>query len=269
MAEGDFLLEWAKYMRNFTLKKWYLDIADDKGNVYIGYNVSLRWGVIELHGFQHLWRTKEEGVKSKIGFTEVQFPKFVGDKLIWNIGDIKACWKSIDSGIIEEVLFKDKAGKIDWKCVQPKARAYIKSPELSFDGLGYTEYMKITLPVWKLPFKVLYWGRCHSKNHYLVWVRWDGITNQNLIWHNGKRSKDFTITDAQIIGRNFHLKFGQNYSLREGKIASIVGDSSDKIIQMIPKETFLAEEHKWYNRGIIETSSGSETAIIIHEKVLW
>jgi len=37
---------------DFFLKKWYLDAADDRGNVYIGYWASLRWRELRLHGYQ-------------------------------------------------------------------------------------------------------------------------------------------------------------------------------------------------------------------------
>jgi hypothetical protein len=32
-----------KRMIHFGLKKWYLDVADDRGNVYLGYWLQLKW----------------------------------------------------------------------------------------------------------------------------------------------------------------------------------------------------------------------------------
>ena len=256
-------------MRKFSLKKWYLDVADDKGNVYIGYCISLKWGKFELNGFQHLWHSFEKGIETQTEITKQSAPEYKGgNQLIWQPTGIEAIWESVGKPI-EETLLDIEDGKIIWQCTQPKAHASIKSSKLSFSGWGYTECIDITVPVWKLPFKTLYWGRCHTNNHYLVWIKWDGKTKQNLIWLDGKCSRDFIIEDNKIIGSDFLLKFGGNIPLRQGTIRSTIFQPFGNIIKILPKTIFLVDERKWYNRGILETDSQVESAVIIYEQALW
>ena len=256
-------------MSNFSLRKWYLDIADDKGDVYIGYCVSLKWAKFELNGFQHLWHSPEKGIVTQTEVAKVPTPTYKGEnQLLWQPHGIKAVWESVDKPI-KETLLDVEDGKIVWQCTQPKARASIDSSQLSFSGWGYTEFIDITIPVWKLPFKTLYWGRCHTNNHYLVWIKWDGKTKQNLIWFDGKRNQDFLIEGDKIIGSDFLLKLGENIPLRKGKIGSTIFQPFGNIVKILPKTIFLVDERKWYNKGILETNSKAESATTIYEEVLW
>lgn len=256
-------------MKDFYLKKWYLDSADNQGNVYIGYLVSLKWRHLELHGFHHLWRTPSNGIQTQGGIAQQPLPAWENkNRLIWQPHSLTATWDSV-ADRIDETLLTTEQGEIKWQCTQPKAKAHIQLPQLSFTGWGYTECIDITIPVWELPFKNLYWGRCHSENHYLVWIQWDGSTKQHLIWHNGKRSTDFTITDTHVMGSDWQLKLGERIPLRQGKLISTVFQSYSKVTQLFPEATFLADEQKWYNLGQLESTTGSEPAVIIYEEVLW
>lgn len=256
-------------MSDFILKKWYLDAADDQGNVFIGYWASLQWKKIILHGYQLIQRSQKGGIKTQGGFTKQPEPFFENDHhLIWQPKNLKSSWKSSDDSI-NEVLFKSNKGDIKWRCLQPKAKTRIQLPDLSFEAEGYTELIEIKIPVWDLPFKTLYWGRAHSENHYLIWIKWDGATKQNIVWFDGKRSNDLEITNDLIYGSNFQLKLGENIPLRQGELISTIFKPFTKIVKLFPKSTFLADEHKWFNQGIIMANSISEPATIIYEKVLW
>jgi hypothetical protein len=256
-------------MKDFYLKKWYLDSADNQGNVYIGYLVSLQWRHLELHGYQHLWRTPSNGIQTQGGLAKQPLPVWENkNRLTWHPHHLTATWDSVADGI-NETLFTTDQCEIKWQCIQPKAKAHIHLPQLAFSGWGYTECIDITTPVWELPFKKLYWGRCHSENHYLVWIKWDGSTKQHLMWHNGKRTTDLTITDTHIRGSDCQLKLGENIPLRQGKLISTVFQAYSNVTQLFPEATFLADEQKWYNLGQLESPTGSEPAVIIYEEVVW
>ena len=260
---------WANVMKDFSLKKWYLDSADDQGNVYIGYLVSLQWRHLELHGYQHVWRTPSNGIHTQGGLTKQPLPVWENKhRLIWQPHQLTASWDSVADGIDETLCCTDQ-GEITWHCTQPKAKAQIHLPHLSFSGWGYTECIEMTIPVWELPFQKLYWGRCHSENHYLVWIKWDGSTTQQLMWHNGKRATDLTITATQISGSDWQLTLGENIPLRQGTLISTVFHPYHKVTRLLPEATFLAEEHKWYNLGQLESQTGSEPAVSIYEEVVW
>jgi hypothetical protein len=255
-------------MQNFSLKKWYLDAADDQGNVYIGYCVFLKWGKFQLNGLQHLWRSPQ-GIETRIDITRQTVPFYEQkDRLVWKPGGLEATWKSVVEPF-EATLLDVKEGKIAWQCTQPKARANISSTKLSFSGWGYTECIDITIPISQLSFKTLYWGRCHTNNHCLVWIKWEGKTSQNLAWLDGKCSQDFVIEADRIYGSEFTLELGENVVLREGKIGSTILQPLRTITGFLPKTLLSLDERKWYNLGILRTEAEIEPGIVIYEKVSW
>jgi hypothetical protein len=256
-------------MKDFCLKKWYLDAADQQGNVYIGYLVSLQWRHLELHGYHHVWRTSGNGVQTRGGLVKQPLPAWENKKrLIWQPHHLTATWDSLAESIAETLLTTDQ-GEIKWQCLQPKAKAHISLPQLSFRGWGYTECLEVTLPVWELPLNKLYWGRCHSENHYLVWIKWDGPTTQHLLWHNGKRSTDWTLSDTHVRGSDWQLTLGEPVPLRQGKLLSTVFQPYSSLTQLLPEATFFADEQKWYTVGQFKSTTGIEPAIIVYEEVVW
>ena len=256
-------------MKDFSLKKWYLDAADQQGNVYIGYHVALHWRHLALHGYQHLWHTPKKGTHSQGGLTEQPLPVWEQKhRLIWQPHHLTATWDSVADEIHENLYCTDQ-GEIIWHCTQPKAKAQIHLPHLTFSGWGYTECLEMTIPVWELPFDHLYWGRSHSEHHYLVWIKWEGATTKQLLWHNGTRASDVTISATHIKDPDCQLILGENIPLRQGKLISTVFQPYHHLTQLLPEATFLADERKWYNLGKLVSKTGSEPAISIYEEVLW
>lgn len=257
-------------MKDFSLKKWYLDAADQRGNLYIGYHLSLQWQKLVLHGYQHAWRTSKHPVlQTQGGFIQQPLPVWKNrHRLVWQPHHLDAAWDSLADGLEETLLTTDK-GEILWRCMQPKAQASINLPGLSFAGWGYTECIEITLPVWELPFNRLSWGRSHSQNHYLVWIGWEGSTTQHLLWHNGKREVDWTMTNQKLVGANWQLHLDDALPLRQGKLLSTVLKPYSNITQLLPQTMFLADESKWYSVGLLESQTGTEPAVIIYEEVIW
>lgn len=256
-------------MEDFSLKKWYLDSADHQGNLYIGYLLSLQWRTLELHGYQHLWRTPRNGIQTQGGFTQQPLPIWENkQRLSWHPRHLHATWDTIADGLEETLLTTDQ-GEITWHCAQPKARATIHLPALSFTGWGYTECLEMTLPVWKLPFTQLFWGRCHSENHCLVWITWNGPTARHLLWHNGKLQADWAMSDHHMTGSGWQLTLRETLPIRQGKLLSTIFQPYSHITRLFPEATFFADERKWYSLGQLESQTGSEPAIVIHEEVEW
>lgn len=256
-------------MTGFCLKKWYLDAADERGNVYIGYWLLLKWKEYQLTCFQHLWHTPQNGVKTQSGFTKQPGPAWQTDnQLIWNTDQSRGTWLSLASGLKEKLLHTPQ-GEIAWYCTQPKAEATIVLPDLSFKGWGYTECIEITIPVWKLPFTTLAWGRCHTQNHYLVWIQWEGDSTKRLLWHNGVIQEDALITDTFIQGNDLYLKLPKEVTLRQGNLLSTVLQPFKDIVYFIPKTALMLHEAKWYGNGMLKVKTACEPATVIFEKVLW
>lgn len=71
-------------------------------------------------------------------------------------------------------LFRNQHGWVDWKVWSPLADVELffhngkKTVELR--GTGYIDFVRMTIPFWKLPFQTLYWGRMHSPNSWSVFL---------------------------------------------------------------------------------------------------
>jgi hypothetical protein len=255
-------------MPDFSLKKWYLDAADDQGNLFIGYWISLHWRALSLCGYQYLWHSPGKGVKTQSEMKRHPEPCWQNPgNLVWQNKKLNASWQSAAEGV-EQTITSDK-GTIEWHCLQPKAKTRIELLQLSFTGWGYTEYIDINFPIWNLGFKTLYWGRTHSDNHYLVWIKLEGSAQLNMVWFDGKPESDLVINDTQILGSGFNLSLGDNVALRKGKIVSTVLRPFKNLVKLFPENSFLIDEQKWYNQGTLITGEGSEKAITIYEKVTW
>lgn len=255
-------------MASFGLKKWYLDAADDKGNLYIGYWIGLQWKSTTLYGYQHLWHTPQNGIQSKGAFGRHLQPKCENDRVSWNSDQVRGTWTSKATDI-EKVLLATDHGSIHWHCIQPKAKATISLPDVAIQGWGYVECIDITIPIWRLPLKVLYWGRCHTQTHYLTWIHWEGDTEQNLLWHNGQFCKDADITDAAIEGPGVSLELKPEVSIRQGNLLSTVLRPFTAITKLLPQKSLSISESKWYGTSTLETKDASEPAVVIFEKVIW
>jgi hypothetical protein len=256
-------------MSDFTLKKWYLDAADEQGNVYIGYWASLQWRNLSLHFYQHLYHSDEQGIQIESGLTNHAEPKMLGtDQLVWQTPALNARWHS-SAKALDETLLCTRQGRIHWHCFQPKAEAKIELSYGSFNGLGYTECIDVTIPPWQFPFSTLYWGRAHSEHDYLVWIQMEGENPQTLVWHNGLRSSELDIRPQEICGEDFQLTLTDSTNLRQGQIGSTIFQPFKNFLQLFPERVLGIYEHKLYNQGRLLTKNRQEKAVTIYEQVHW
>jgi hypothetical protein len=72
-----------------------------------------------------------------------------------------------------------------------------------------------------------------------------------------------------MMGSDWQLALQETLPLRQGKLLSTVFKPYSSITRLFPEATFLADERKWYSLGRLESQTGSEPAILIHEEVLW
>jgi len=254
---------------DFTLTKWYMDVVDEHQNAYIGYWVALTWRKLQLQGDHHLLRTARDGVTTHGGLSALPPPTCESDTQIrWRSDEYTGLW-SAAADPIRATLFQSERGAIRWECLMPKARGEIDLPQLSIRGWGYLERLEMTLPVWDLPFNRLYWGRCHTANHYLVWIQWSGATSQSLAWHNGLCLSDLTITDRLIETSECRLTIDHRVPLRQGQLISTIFRPLGAVTKLLPRPAFMAHERKWLGHGTLHVEAGSEPATILYEEVTW
>lgn len=257
-------------MSDFWLQKWYVDVVDSFGNVYIGYWGEVRWKAIRLHFFQHLFRTAARGVCTSSGLKEQPEPRWSAPGVLeWSLPGVVGIWRSDGVAPIDETLIESEEGTIRWRCHQPKAYARVETGDLAIEGWGYSECIEITIPAWRLPLKRLYWGRAHSASHHMVWIQWEGEPAFRRLWHDGAVEGEFAVSESGVSGRAATLMIDENATLRQGTVRSTVFGAYESVAALFPAQTLLFDEHKWYGTGSIFAANGVEPATAIHEVVTW
>lgn len=256
-------------MSGFSLTKWYMDAADSRGNVYLGYWARLQWKAITLQGHQHLWRAAGSPVRVQGGLSRDESPAWTNDRLLaWQAGAVRAQWQTADDGF-GDTLYQAERGEITWRCTQPRAAARIELPGLSFSGWGYTECLELTVPIWQLPFRTLFWGRCHTDDHHLVWIGWRGDTERSLAWCDGKRSDRAVITADSVRAPDVQLDLDREVALRRGVVRSTALSAFVDVARILPRSALGMDEQKWYGRGVLDVAGATQSSTTIHEEVRW
>ena len=98
---------------------------------------------------------------------------------------VEARWASL-AGPIEATVLESDAGRVVWRCLQPRARAEIGHRGETIRGLGYLEHLAVEIPPWHLPIDALLWGRFLGERHTLVWIDWRGPHARRLAWLDGR-----------------------------------------------------------------------------------
>ena len=255
--------------RNPALEKWYLDVVDASGHVFIGYWAALQWHHLAIQLQQNLWQSPGSAPHSRLTLSSQPRPVQLSDQAYcWRAQEMSGRWVTA-AAPIHEILLEVGGGHVSWHCLQPKAIATVALPHKQISGWGYVEKMEMTIPLWDLPFSKLQWGRCHSSSHYLVWIKWDGPLARMLLWHNGRFCPQWQLVNNVLQGPGFLLRINEAVPIRQGRLIDTVFGSLGKITRHLPGNTFLADERKWSGRGQMETVSGCEDATVIFEEVLW
>ena len=81
-------------------------------------------------------------------------------------GRINACWEPLTSSLprVKRYLYQCDEGYSTWKVWMPYANTQVKieptgSGPLEVNGTGYIDFVRLTIPFWKIPFQTLHWGR--------------------------------------------------------------------------------------------------------------
>ncbi len=246
-----------------------MDAVDERGEGFIGYAAELSWKRLSLayHGF--LRCSADGGTTSRNRFRAVPMPVQEGSTLRWKAPGIEGEWQGT-AAPIQEILFETPEGRIDWRCVQPRATAELRVGKGSIHGLGYAEYIEMSLPPWDLPIRELRWGRFLSTGHHIVWIQWLGPVPKLLIHHNGVRHEQGEIDETGISFGTTRLVFSGSLQLRSGTLFSTVLARVPWIRQLLPLSILRLDERKWRSRGHLnQQGQEAENGWVIHETVRW
>jgi hypothetical protein len=203
---------------------------------------------------------------------ESSAPRADGSAIEWSSPRLKLAglWEA-DARPIKRTLLESSAGKIEWNCLQPRARAEITLGEnVRLVGLGYVEQLTMTVPPWRLPFDELRWGRFLSAEDALVWIDWRGAHSLNLSFHNGAPAERASLTDDELVAGEVSLALDCGTVLREGALVETALNMIPGIDRLFPFRILGAHERKWLSRGVLKKQT-AETSCgwAIHEVVRW
>jgi hypothetical protein len=259
---------------DFSMSKWYMDCIDTNGNAFIGYSAVLKWKKIKLNytnilHYDSLCKPTERSTLKKL-----PYPRLKNNCLTWNPSKLHAwgTWNRIDAPLKRTLLNTD-VGAIRWECFQPKANADILSDgKKIITGFGYAEKLETTIKPWELPFNELRWGRFLSEKDTIIWVIWNGDTNFNLLFHNGKSIKDVIVSDefVDINQKEFLLTFSDKLVLRKGPLISTALSNLPGLIGIFPNKVLNTYECKWRSKGILKRENKKVSdGWVIHEVIRW
>ena len=254
---------------SFKLKKWYLDAVDARGEVFIGYAAELRWNLLSIAYHGSLGCGAEGGLSTWNSFVQAPMPVLEDQSLHWKAPGIEGDWIATAAPIME-TLFETPEGRIEWRCVQPRATADLRVGKKFLHGLGYVECIEMTVPPWKLPIHELRWGRFLSEQHHVVWIQWLGPLPKLVIHHNGARHEHGEIDETGLSFGTIRLVLSEGLPLRSGSLMSTVFARAAWIRKLLPLSILKLEERKWRSRGRL-SQEGREAEIgwAIHETVKW
>lgn len=259
---------------SFVVDKWYLDLVTGDGVALVAYLLEVRWLGFELRAASRLVAAPGVWPDERSAVGEALVPALTDGRVVWSPQtlDLQATWHAIDPPI-DCTLLDTPAGRIEWSCVMPRARVHAVVDGRSYEGLGYAERLRLTLPPWAFPFRTLRWGRHVSDAHALVWIEWDGERRQRLAWLDGSLQPQARIVPAGVDGLTggHALRWRQGHDVTRRRVGDIVGRVAPALGAMVAGRLAGMQEHKQCARAAIVDADGHaiDDGWAIHEVVTW
>ncbi|MEI6107656.1 MAG: hypothetical protein WCR49_11655 [Opitutae bacterium] len=253
------------------IEKWYLDCVTPTGAGIIGYSARVSAGPLAVRLSETVQWPADEAVRHQCTALGGALPVESADGLAWNNVAVAAqgTWQPIRSGIPTEILHEESAGRIEWTCLYPAARASVSAGSTQYDGLGYAERLVLTLSLTRLPLRELHWGRFITETQSFVWIRWRGPVERSWCFHNGQA------VVATQLGRTVSwpghtLELAPGVILRSGPISYNPSRQNRWVHQLMPSVIRRLDETKWCSAGTLTDATGLEhSGWAIHEVVIF
>jgi hypothetical protein len=142
----------------------------------------------------------------------------------------------------------------------------------TFKGLGYVDYLNLSVRPWRLPFDELRWGRYLSAQDSIIWMDFKGAFPETFVVRNGVTCRRASVTDDDIHleDEGLALSFGDRQILRDGTLVSTALSVVPGIRSVLPARMLFTRETKWRSRGILRKGESTvNTGWTIHEVVRW
>jgi hypothetical protein len=118
------------------------------------------------------------------------------------------------------------------------------------------------VPPWRLPIRVLRWGRLAAERGGLVWIAWEGPAPVALAWRDGAPVRLEAACDEFVRAGGIEVALSETVPLRSGAL----GDGPlRRLASALPSALLRVDERKWRARG----SAGPAGGWVLHEVVRW
>jgi len=258
--------------RDFSLEKYYVDFVTSEGHYFIGYSARMNWVGIEVNYRATIHHPSILGVKSGPSLSSRGGPVLDDSVLTWNNPKLgfEGQWRQRSSAN-SHILHQEDDGLVEWNCLQPSARAQMTTASgTTCEGLGYVEYLNLTIPPWHLGLRTLLWGRFVSEYHSVVWIVWQGEYPLALLICDGQSIANPVISDDNVRCDDFELSLERAETIRVGSIGETLVSKIPSVLRTAPVEFLGGREEKYVSRGRLAFGDGSShTGWVIHERVSW
>ncbi len=256
----------------FSLEKYYADLVTVDGQYFIGYSARLRLGRVKLSYAATLHHPAMTGISAGPVLASHDMPIADDSGLAWSnpVLGFDGRWRPLTPAT-KLVLHKTSKGFVEWNCQQPAARVHMRTQSgKQYDGLGYAEFLSLTIPPWQLGLRNLFWGRFISETHSIVWIEWQGAHPFTVLICNGQRMANARICENRVKCDDFVLTFQHEATIRLGTLGETFISKIPSAIKVARIEFLGGREQKFLSRGNLKFEDGSQsTGWVIHERISW
>jgi hypothetical protein len=256
----------------FSLEKYYADLVTADGWYFIGYSARLRLGSVKLSYAATLHHPAMTGIRTGPVLASHDLPIVDDSGLAWSnpVLGFDGRWRPLTSAT-KIVLHETSKGFAEWNCQQPAAKVHLRTQSgKHYDGLGYAEFLNLTIPPWQLGLRNLFWGRFISETDSVVWIEWQGEYPLIILICNGHRMADVQICGNRVKCAEFVLTFEGEATIRRGSLGETFISKIPSTIKDARIEFLGGHEKKFLSHGNLKFEDGSQsTGWVIHERVNW
>jgi len=258
----------ASLRRGFELTKWYIDVVAPDGRGAIAHWVELTWHGVRGRAGSILTFGPNQPTEEHTALEPGDAPPWHGQTLDWTmpaLGTTVLLQRRTAGAAIR--LLGELDGSLDWNCVAPHAPACITVNGRSFDGVGYAECLRTSLPPWRLPAHSVRWGRALFRERSVVWLQWLGAEPRDVLLLDGHQVTGAIHADRIDLPHGEHLSLDAPHVIREGGIAEAVRPAR-VLWPLLPQALREIRERKWLARARLHAADGQDEASwAIHEQI--
>ena len=254
----------------FLLTRWYLDCVADNGDSVILYAADLRSNKLSFR-YGSLLTVFDGRVGSVTSLHGVPLPTPNGQQISVHLPglDIEGLWEGLRPSV-SRTVFRNPQGTVQWNCIQPMAQVDLQfRRKTRVVGLGYAEYLTVSVVPWELRLTELTWGRYLSQEDSIVWIDWQGGEQLRSVIHNGEEYGASSISDSEIVfaGGEKRLLLDRGLVLRQGLLSDTLFPGISHLAAVMPIGMMSLQQCQWRSRGRFRNGTTETSGWSIHEAV--